>query len=81
MAPARRVQIAAMWCLGPEWSDERGLAEVWRVAQPFPHLVFDELVAEAALPGLLAVLEDEQLPAHTVPVLSRAEILRILEPA
>jgi len=48
-----------MWRLGPDWSDERGLAEVWRMAQPFPHLVFDAFVAEAALPALLAVLEEE----------------------
>lgn len=48
-----------MWRLGPAWSDEHGLAEAWRTAQPFPHLVFDGFVPEAALAGLLAVLEDE----------------------
>jgi len=48
-----------MWRLGPDWSDPRRLAEAWRAAQPFPHLVFDGFVPEAELPALLAVLEDE----------------------
>jgi len=59
MAPARRVQIWAMWRLGPDWSYERELAEAWRTAQPFPHLVFEEFVPRTSLPALMAVLEDE----------------------
>jgi 2OG-Fe(II) oxygenase superfamily len=48
-----------MWHLGPAWQDEHELARRWRAARPFPHLVFDDFVPEAALPEMLAVLEDE----------------------
>lgn len=47
-----------MWRLGP-WDDEVELARSWRDAAPFPHLVFDSFVPEAALPELLAILEEE----------------------
>jgi hypothetical protein len=53
-----------MWRLGPGWSDERVLAETWRAAQPFPHLVFDDFVPEAALPALMATLEDEPVERY-----------------
>jgi hypothetical protein len=52
-----------MWKLGSRWKDERCLADEWRTAEPFSHLVFDEVVAEgagtSALPELLAVVEEE----------------------
>jgi 2-oxoglutarate-Fe(II)-dependent oxygenase superfamily protein len=64
MAPARRVQIWAMWRLGPDWSYERELAEAWRTARPFPHLVFEEFVPQTALPALMAVLEDEPVECY-----------------
>jgi len=48
-----------MWQLGSDWNDEGALAEAWRAAQPFPHLVFDGFVPEPALPALMAILEDE----------------------
>ena len=53
-----------MWCLGPGWSDERALAETWRAAQPFPHLVLDDFVPAAALPALMAILEDEPVERY-----------------
>src|SRR5688500_10121467 len=48
-----------MWKLGPRWKDELRLAEAWRSARPFPHLVFDDVVGEAAMPDLLAILDEE----------------------
>jgi Rps23 Pro-64 3,4-dihydroxylase Tpa1-like proline 4-hydroxylase len=53
-----------MWRLGPDWSDERGLAAAWRAAQPFSHLVFDEFVSDTSLSALLAVLEDEPVERY-----------------
>ena len=53
-----------MWRLGPAWHDEDQLARAWRAARPFPHLVFDDFVPEAALPELLAVLEDEPVERY-----------------
>lgn len=46
-----------MWRLGPAWNDEAALAQRWRAATPFPHLVFDDLVDD--LDALMAVLEEE----------------------
>lgn len=48
-----------MWRLGEGWQDEARLAEAWRTADPFPHLVFDDLLAPQALADLMVVLEDE----------------------
>src|SRR5262245_33050507 len=53
-----------MWRLGPAWSDEDGLARAWRAAQPFPHLVFDDFVPDAALPDLLAILDEEPVERY-----------------
>ena len=48
-----------MWKQGPRWKDEARLAEEWRSARPFPHLVFDDVVGEEAMPELLAILDEE----------------------
>lgn len=48
-----------MWKLGPRWKDETRLAEEWRAAEPFSHLIFDDVVGETGLPELLAVLDEE----------------------
>ena len=48
-----------MWKLGLGWNDEARLAEAWRKARPFPHLIFDDVVGEAAMPELLAILDEE----------------------
>ncbi|AKV00599.1 hypothetical protein AKJ09_07262 [Labilithrix luteola] len=48
-----------MWNLSPAWDDEEALARVFRAAAPFPHLVFDDFVDQAALDDLLAALEEE----------------------
>ena len=48
-----------MWKLGMEWNDEARLVEAWRSARPFPHLIFDEVVGEAAMPELLGILDVE----------------------
>jgi hypothetical protein len=48
-----------MWKLGSRWEDERGLAQAFVAARPFPHLVFDDVVGEAAMPELLAILDEE----------------------
>lgn len=48
-----------MWRLGSEWNDETRLAADWRSARPYPHLVFDHVVGDDALPELLAILDEE----------------------
>lgn len=53
-----------MWRLGPAWQDEARLAKAWREAEPFPHLVFDDFVAEAALPALFEIVEDEPVDRY-----------------
>jgi hypothetical protein len=53
-----------MWQLGPAWRDEDQLARAWRAAAPFAHLVFDDFVPEAALPGLFEILEDEPVERY-----------------
>ena len=53
-----------MWRLGPAWDDEDQLARLWRAARPFPHLVFDDFVPGAALPELLAILEEEPVERY-----------------
>jgi len=45
-----------VWSLGEAWRDEAALAAAWQGAQPFPYLVFDEVVP--AVP-VLEVLDDE----------------------
>jgi hypothetical protein len=86
-----------MWRLGPAWDDEDQLARSWRAAQPFPHLMFDDLVPADVLPELMAVLEEEPVeryegdifvfeasaPEPTTPELRelRASFARVLGPA
>lgn len=49
-----------MWHLGSTWQDEGALAEAWRRAQPFPHLVVDELTAS----DVFAVVDDEAVDQY-----------------
>lgn len=53
-----------MWRLEQAWQDEERLARAWRAATPFPHLVFDDLVAADLLPELLAVVDEEPVSDH-----------------
>jgi len=55
-----------MWRLGPAWDDEAALAERWRSAAPFPHLVFDAFAPDP--PALLAALEDEPVTDHAADI-------------
>jgi Rps23 Pro-64 3,4-dihydroxylase Tpa1-like proline 4-hydroxylase len=48
-----------MWKIGSGWKEETRLAEQWRAARPFPHLVFEDVLGAAAMPDLLAVLDEE----------------------
>lgn len=48
-----------MFELGAAWSDEAALAAAWQTARPFAHLIVDDFVAEARLPELFAILEEE----------------------
>ena len=48
-----------IWQLGSTFADEARLAEEWRSATPFPHLVIDDFVPAADLPALLGILEEE----------------------
>ena len=45
-----------MWQLP---ADEAQLAYAWQAAAPFPHIVIDDFVPVAALPGLLEILDEE----------------------
>ncbi|HEX2689388.1 MAG TPA: 2OG-Fe(II) oxygenase [Kofleriaceae bacterium] len=53
-----------MWRFASRGSGEGRLAEAWRAAQPFPHLVFDDFVAADALPALFAILEEEPVERY-----------------
>lgn len=59
-----------MWRLGPAWSDEEQLAREWRSAAPFPHLVFDDFVADEKVPDLLAILEEESIEHYEADIYS-----------
>lgn len=49
-----------MWQLGLDWRDEPSLASRWRAATPFPHLIFDDFMAE----GLMDLLDDEHVDRY-----------------
>lgn len=53
-----------MWRPGSAWDDDDALARAWRDARPFPHLVFDDVVAADRLDALLAILEDEPVDPY-----------------
>src|SRR5262245_23118049 len=53
-----------MWSLGPAGSDELALAETWRAARPFPHLVLDDVLAAAQLDELMALLDEEPVAPY-----------------
>ncbi|MDB4941758.1 MAG: hypothetical protein JWP97_1292 [Labilithrix sp.] len=55
-----------MWdrsCYATAAAEARHVA-AWRTAKPFPHLVLDGFVEEAALPALFAVLDEEPVDEH-----------------
>ncbi|HEV7554754.1 MAG TPA: 2OG-Fe(II) oxygenase [Kofleriaceae bacterium] len=45
-------------------ADEDALAQAWRTATPYPHLVLDDAVTADALPALMAVLADEPVERY-----------------
>ena len=53
-----------MWQLGSAWDDVETLARTWRSADPFPHLVFDEVVPPERVPELFAILEQEPVESY-----------------
>jgi Rps23 Pro-64 3,4-dihydroxylase Tpa1-like proline 4-hydroxylase len=53
-----------VWRLGSAWQREPELANAWRAAEPFPHLLFDDFVAADALAQLMAVLEEEPVDPY-----------------
>jgi len=59
-----------MWRLGPQWLDEARLAKAWREATPFPHLVFDDFVADDAMAGLFESLEEEPVERYEGDILA-----------
>jgi hypothetical protein len=50
-----------MWQLRADLGE---LARAWRAAEPFPHVVIDDVVAPGELEALLAVLDDEGVAAY-----------------
>ena len=78
-------------------SDEAALAAAWHAADPFPHLVVDDVVDPARLPELMAILEDEPVERYVADLYTfdatapepetaafaelRAELARVLAPA
>jgi len=59
-----------MWRLGPAWQDEARLAQAWRTAAPFPHLVFDDFVAETEMAALFEIVEDEPVDRYEGDILA-----------
>ncbi|HVH47573.1 MAG TPA: 2OG-Fe(II) oxygenase [Labilithrix sp.] len=47
------------WDLGAAWNDEVSLGRAWRAAEPFSHLVFDDLVSEGTLSELVELVDEE----------------------
>lgn len=54
-----------IWRLPPPFENEPALAEAWREARPFPHLVVDGFVADERLETLLARVDEEPLVPWT----------------
>jgi Rps23 Pro-64 3,4-dihydroxylase Tpa1-like proline 4-hydroxylase len=50
-----------MWRLA---GDEGALAAAWRAAEPFPHVVLDDMLADDGLAALLAVLDEESVDGY-----------------
>jgi hypothetical protein len=59
-----------VWRLGAAWKDEEKLAETWRAAEPFPHLVIDDFVPDEALPELLAIVDEEPVDRYAGDIFS-----------
>ncbi len=59
-----------MWRTGSAWTDRDALARQWRGAQPFPHLVFDDVLTEPALAELFAILDEESVDPYEGDILS-----------
>jgi hypothetical protein len=53
-----------MWRLAFEPHDLDELARRWRAAEPFAHLVFDDVVAAEALPALVAAIDEEPVDPY-----------------
>mgnify|MGYP000857569152 CR=1 FL=1 len=53
-----------MWTLGTEWCDEHALADAWRAAQPFGHLIFEDVVPRSELAALLTLLDEEPIDRY-----------------
>ncbi|HTL35846.1 MAG TPA: hypothetical protein VL326_22105, partial [Kofleriaceae bacterium] len=51
-------------------ADEDALRVAWQTAAPFPHLILDDAVADAALPDLFAALDDEDVAPYEGDLLS-----------
>lgn len=63
-APRPRYARRVIWHLGAAETDEPALARTWRAAQPFPHLVIDDVVPREALPALFEILDDEPVERY-----------------
>lgn len=86
----------SMWQPGPAWDEER-LAAAWRDARPFRHVIVDDLLPAARLPGLIEMLEEEPVTAYEADIFAfeasapepvsdelrglRAELAAVLGPA
>jgi len=62
--------MTAMWRLGPAWQDEARLAKAWREAEPFPHLVFEDVVADEDMAALFEIVEDEPVDRYEGDILA-----------
>ncbi len=56
--------MMAMWRVPTTWSSEPDTAAAWAAAQPFPHLVVDDFVADESLAELLAILDEEPVQPY-----------------
>ena len=58
----------AVWSLETAFRDEAKLADAWRSAAPFPHLVLDDIVPPAGLPELLAIVDEEPVDLYAADI-------------
>ncbi len=59
-----------MWRTGSAWEDRDALVRAWRDAQPFPHLVLDDVLSEPELAELFAILDEESVDPYEGDILA-----------
>jgi Rps23 Pro-64 3,4-dihydroxylase Tpa1-like proline 4-hydroxylase len=57
-----------VWSVPASWHDTAAAAAAWRAAEPFPHLVADDVASVAMLDAIFAILEDEPVERYAADI-------------